>query len=107
MFLRAESGKYPVNNKAYLHLPADMTGGVDFSTWDFSDRVDEGKTFQTRLIGIIITDGDETEQTDIKNMKLKNFAVSKKDIYTIQGQKVEAPAVKGIYIQNGKKIIVK
>ena len=85
-----------------------MTGGTGFSTWDFSDRVDdEGKTFQTRLIGIVITDGDENEQTDVKNMKLKNFSVSKKDIYTLQGQKVATPAVKGIYIHNGKKIIVR
>lgn len=106
MFLRSQPDYYKVNNKAYLHLPAALTD----SESDFSDRVDERESsgYDSRLIGMIITDGnDESEQTFVENVKLQTSRDNANCIYTLQGQKVITPVVKGFYIYNGKKIIVK
>jgi hypothetical protein len=101
MFLRSEPGSYTVNNKAYLHLPASLTS----STSDFSDRVDESKSYDARMMGIVITDDDEA--TAVKGMATSPSAVVADGFYTLQGQKVSVPNEKGIYIHNGRKIIVK
>ena len=101
VFLRAQTGDYPINNKAYLHLPASLTE----STSDYSDRVDdEGKKYETRLMGIIITDGDEA--TSVKEGLTTPSHVTD-GYYTLQGQKVSVPNTRGLYIKNGKKVIVK
>lgn len=100
MFLRAQTDEYTINNKAYLHLPASLTE----STSDYSDRVDEGKTYEARLMGIIITDGDEA--TSVKEGVTTPSHVTD-GYYTLQGQKVSVPNTRGLYIKNGKKVIVK
>ena len=71
-------------NKAYLQLPTSVFGG-------------------TRSIGISYDDEDGT--TSIKNL---TPALTKGEgaWYTLQGQRVAKPG-KGLYIRNGKKVIVR
>ena len=45
------------------------------------------------------------ETTKITNTNLTNLTNG--DWYTIDGRKVNAPTKKGIYIMNGKKVVVK
>ncbi len=91
--LNNEAGFYPVSangsltsaaGKAYLELTADQT------------------TANTR-ISMVFDDGSET--TDISTAEV---STAKEDNvwYTLQGVRVAAPT-KGIYVKNGKKVMVK
>ena len=71
-------------NKAYLQLPTSVFGG-------------------TRSIGINYDDEDGT--TSIKNLT-PDLTEGEGEWYTLQGQRVAKPG-KGLYIRNGKKIIVR
>ena len=71
-------------NKAYLQLPTSVFGG-------------------TRSIGISYDDEDGT--TSIKNLTT-DLTEGEGAWYTLQGQRVAKPG-KGLYIRNGKKVIVR
>ena len=71
-------------NKAYLQLPTSVFGG-------------------TRSIGISYDDEDGT--TSIKNLT-PALTEGEGAWYTLQGQRVAKPG-KGLYIRNGKKVIVR
>ena len=71
-------------NKAYLQLPTSVFGG-------------------TRSIGISYDDEDGT--TSIKNLTT-DLTEGEGEWYTLQGQRVAKPG-KGLYIRNGKKVIVR
>ena len=47
----------------------------------------------------------DDEATKITNTNITN--ITNGDWYTIDGRKVNAPSKKGIYIMNGKKVVVK
>ena len=70
-------------NKAYLQLPTSVFGG-------------------TRSIGISYDDEDGT--TSLKEMK--SGEVKGEEWFTLQGQRVAKPG-KGLYIRNGKKVVIK
>jgi hypothetical protein len=70
-------------NKAYLQLPTSVFAG-------------------TRSIGISYDDEDGT--TGIKDVK--SSGVKDGEWYTLQGQRVQNPG-KGLYIKNGKKVVIK
>ncbi len=71
-------------NKAYLQLPTSVFAG-------------------TRSIGISYDDEDGT--TSIKNLTT-DLTEGEGEWYTLQGQRVAKPG-KGLYIRNGKKVIVR
>ena len=71
-------------NKAYLQLPTSVFGG-------------------TRSIGISYDDEDGT--TSIKNLT-PALSEGEGAWYTLQGQRVAKPG-KGLYIKNGKKVVIK
>ena len=71
-------------NKAYLQLPTSVFGG-------------------TRSIGISYDDEDGT--TSIKNLT-PALSEGEGGWYTLQGQRVAKPG-KGLYIRNGKKVVIK
>ena len=71
-------------NKAYLQLPTSVFGG-------------------TRSIGISYDDEDGT--TSIKDLT-PALTEGEGEWYTLQGQRVAKPG-KGLYIKNGKKVIVR
>ena len=71
-------------NKAYLQLPTSVFGG-------------------TRSIGISYDDEDGT--TSIKGLT-PVLSEGEGEWYTLQGQRVAKPG-KGLYIKNGKKVVIK
>ena len=104
-FFRAASGDYTVWNKAFLHLPANMTEAsstvLDDSGTLPQDQQGGAKSFGLYLIGLDEVGGT----TPIES--LFETKESTDSYYTLQGVRVNTPAEKGIYIHNGKKVIVK
>ena len=104
-FFRAVSMQYPtVNNKAYLHLPGNLCpSDANYGT------VDDSNATNAKSFGMIIIDGDELEEnggvTNIQNT-VSELSGNDNGYYTLQGMQVSNPS-KGIYIHNGKKIIVR
>ena len=104
-FFRATSGDYTVWNKAFLHLPADMTEAsstvLDDSGNLPQDQQGGAKSFGLYIIGVDEVGGTTTvEKVSVKNENGESY-------YTLQGVRVNTPTDKGIYIHNGKKVIVK
>jgi len=98
-FYRAVNGSYKVNNKAYLHLPASVytnNNGAGMGEDHSTDT--NANAFSFVIVG--------SEMTGISNV---NVAEKNTDnsFYTLQGIKVSQPSERGIYIHNGKKIILK
>lgn len=98
-FYRAVTAKYKINNKAYLHFPADV--------YDNDKGAGSGEDHNTdtnaNAFSFVIV-GEETN--GITNLNV-NTTVTDDSYYTLQGVKMSAPAERGIYIHNGKKIILK
>jgi hypothetical protein len=73
-------------NRCYLQLPTSVFAG-------------------TRSIGIVYGDGETTSIDSMDNAQGK-MNISPDVFYNLQGQRVENPT-KGIYIKNGKKVLIK
>lgn len=134
-FVRTTKGTMP-DNRAFLSLPKELftndnetadegpnpwntKAGDAFSTYettkyDASNGGESGaKTnmffeYDVEKYGmiwpLIKDEGPSGITTGIKNMNLETV---QEGIYTLQGVKVSAPSTKGIYIVNGKKVIIK
>ncbi len=104
-FFRAVSKQYPtINNKAYLHLPGTLCpSDANYGT------VDDSNATNAKSFGMIIIDGEIEEESGIATA-IHHAASELSDddnvYYTLQGIRVSNPA-KGVYIHNGKKIIVR
>ena len=100
-------------NKAYLRIPANAKVGngatygyIDYNGQLLGNESDDG-TFPVSLakMALIFDDlVDGNEVTGIKELETENLNNDK--YYNLQGIEVAHP-VKGIYIHNGKKVIVK
>lgn len=102
-------------NKAYLRIPANVEVGngvgatygfIDYNGQLLGNKSDDG-TFPVSLakMALIFDDlVDGNEVTGIKELETENLNNDK--YYNLQGIEVAHP-VKGIYIHNGKKVIVK
>lgn len=102
-------------NKAYLSIPANaevgnavgtIYGYIDYNGQLLGNKSDDG-TFPVSLakMALIFDDlVDGNEVTGIKELETENLNNDK--YYNLQGIEVAHP-VKGIYIHNGKKVIVK
>lgn len=102
-------------NKAYLRIPANdkvdnavgaTYGYIDYNGQLLGNESDDG-TFPVSLakMALIFDDlVDGNEVTGIKELETENLNNDK--YYNLQGIEVAHP-VKGIYIHNGKKVIVK
>ena len=102
-------------NKAYLRIPANAEVGnavgatygyIDYNGQLLGNESDDG-TFPVSLakMALIFDDlVDGNEVTGIKELETENLNNDK--YYNLQGIEVAHP-VKGIYIHNGKKVIVK
>lgn len=131
-FVRTTKGTMP-DNRAFLSLPigkftndneSDMEGPLpwntqagkaltDYDPTQASNNDNNAKTYlffeydveEYGMIWPLIKDeGPSGITTGIKNMNLETV---QEGIYTLQGVKVSAPSTKGIYIVNGKKVIIK
>ena len=92
------------NNKCYLELPTSMVAVASTRGAEANYILEEPEIIKLpisfRSIG---NDGDGT--TGIKDQSSK-FNVPSDAYYTLQGQRVVNPG-KGLYIKNGKKVVIK
>ena len=92
------------NNKCYLELPTSMVAVASTRGAEANYILEEAEIIKLpisfRSIG---NDGDGT--TGIKDQSSK-FNVPSDAYYTLQGQRVAKPG-KGLYIRNGKKVVIK
>ncbi len=92
-------------NKAYLSLPTseDLPGGK-FGFINYNGQfIGTGETALAKMM--LVFDDETSGVTEIKNVEVKNQN-NDNAYYTLQGIKVLKPA-KGIFIHNGKKIVIK
>ena len=123
-FFRVKVGVNCGPNKAYLSLPADVfksaagaealvvkpesPASMKFRYDEWNDAVSTGNWGQRGNIGVLQSKiAGETEEDDVTGISNVSVEVEEDgDYYTLQGVKVAQPQ-KGVYIQNGKKVIIK
>ena len=92
---------YTAINGAYLNIKSEYLGSSD----DESSAKEAALVFYSDLTDIDETDGSET--TGISNALAADDADADGAYYTLQGMRIAKPTVKGIYIHNGKKTVVR
>ena len=123
-FFGVKAGAKSGANKAYLSLPKDVFKSAkgaealvvkptspdemifrskewnqDVSTGNWGKRADDLGVLEAKFVG-------EIEEDDVTGISYVNIEVEEEgDYYTLQGVKVAQPQ-KGVYIKNGKKVIV-
>ena len=92
-------------NKAYLSLPARKdVKGADFGCITYNGQlIGTGETALAKMM--LVFDDETSGVTEIKNVEVKKQN-NDNAYYTLQGIKVLKPT-KGIFIHNGKKIVIK
>lgn len=91
-------------NSAYLHLPADLINKNYIGTsYDMGDVKTSAKKVPAVFLKWDLGDDTVTGITDIRG----NTAQQDDAWYTVQGVRMAKPAQHGVYIHNGKKVIVK
>lgn len=92
-------------NKAYLSLPArEDVKGADFGCITYNGQlIGTGDTALAKMM--LVFDDETSGVTEIKNVEV-NKQNNDNAYYTLQGIKVLKPT-KGIFIHNGKKIVIK
>ena len=91
------------NNKCYLELPTSMVSVASTRGTEKSYKFEEPEVIKLPIsFRSIDNDGDGTTAIHETMQSLKEDGV----YYTLQGQRVEKPG-KGIYIKNGKKVVIK
>ena len=111
-FFRIKTGKSTcIANHAYLSLPTDVlawNGQTFGQVMDEYEAKGDQHASLTKGMRIVFSDGSdwvEDVPTSITTIKDKN-RVFDNYYYTLQGVRVEKP-LKGIYIHNGKKVVIK
>ncbi len=92
------------NNKCYLALPSSMVAtAATTRSGEVNYLLDEPEVIQMPIVfkGIDNAGDGTTGITEVKSGEVKG-----EGWFTLQGQRVENPS-KGLYIKNGKKIIIK
>lgn len=92
-------------NKAYLSLPArEDVKGANFGCITYNGQlIGTGETALAKMM--LVFDDETSGVTEIKNVEV-NKQNNDNAYYTLQGIKVLKPT-KGIFIHNGKKIVIK
>ena len=95
-FRRVKAGTKAGNNKAYLPLLTENVKPKDSTTTAKS------------MFAIVFVDEEEgSETTSLDGVESMERTYNDGSYYTLGGVKVQNPTKKGIYIKNGKKIIIK
>lgn len=97
------------DNKAFLQYGTDVIANNAQAFGQTTDKVQlEGATINSKLALVFegFNDFDDSETTGIKDTITEVGNNGDNSYYNLQGIKVAAP-VKGIYIHNGKKVIIK
>lgn len=111
-FLRSKTGK-SVSERAYLSLTGEAVGATTLNPSDQAayERVEGISTDDSSLAGAkeyqvnLFFEGSEDDTTGIHT--LNHQIADNEGYYTLQGIRVNKPTTAGIYIHNGKKIVVK
>ena len=111
-FLRSKTG-VSVSERAYLSLTGEAVGAPTLNPDDQAayERVEGISTDDSSLAGAkeyqvgLFFEGSEDDTTGIHT--LNHQIVDKEGYYTLQGIRLNKPTTAGIYIHNGKKIVVK
>lgn len=109
-FFRCISDYYAISSKAFLHLP----GTINNSNTISMNATEDGVLVQAKDMNMILIGLDETFYgqgiggitTGIKDAQSVD-QFENNSYYTLQGVKVLKPSKNGIYIQNGKKVVVR
>lgn len=103
---QATSYNTPTAERAYLHLPANIYGGVKYGSV-VNDGLSEQWTedMKAKLFNLFV-DFDET-MTGINTVRMQSSDGDDHSFYTLTGSRVNTQLRKGIYIKDGKKFVVK
>lgn len=112
-FLRSKTGK-SVTERAYLSLTGEAVGATTLNPSDEAayERVEGVSTDDKTVFGAkeyqvnLFFEGSEDETITGIHV-ITNQIVDKEGYYTLQGIRLDKPTRAGIYIHNGKKVIVK
>lgn len=106
-FFRCISDMYGISSKAFLHYPASIFTANHGGSMLASDGTSQinAKEMGMFLIGYDSFGNGSGIATGINDV-MSNQTIEE-GYYTIQGVKVSAPVQNGIYIHNGKKVVVK
>lgn len=103
---QATSYNTPTAERAYLHLPADIYGGVKYGNVVNDGLSEQWKEDTKAKLFNLFVDFDET-MTGINTVRMQSSDGDDHNFYTLTGSRVNAPLRKGIYIKDGKKFVVK
>ena len=111
-FLRSKTGE-STTERAYLSLTGEAVGATTLNPKDKAayERVEGISTDDETVFGAkeyqvgLFFEGSEDDTTGIHTL---NYQIADNEgYYTLQGIRVNKPTTAGIYIHNGKKIVVK
>ena len=114
-FLRSKTGK-SVSERAYLSLTGEAVGATTLNPSDQAayERVEGVSTDDSSvdgakeyLVNLFFEGSDDNVSDGISTIVHQDKFTDSGAYYTLQGIRVNKPARAGIYIHNGKKIIVK
>ena len=94
-FYRAGVGASLGNNKAYLQLLTEKVKPTNYS----------GNNAKFAII--FVNEEEGTETTSLDGVKSTETLSGDNSIYTLSGVKVSQPQKGGIYVKNGKKVVIK
>lgn len=109
LFLRVngESAVAPAN-MSYLHVPGTLRViNTNYSAARRAGEEDDKPASKNMLFINFIDDPDDLGTTDISAVSNDGVAIDNDAWYTLQGVRVNAPTKGGIYIHNGRKVVIK
>ena len=106
-FRRVKGAKFN-RDKAYLKLPASLFHWTCEYTGDNTDSGSSTEVPSSARIALNFIDDEEGETTGIKQVNTILSHTDSNVFYTLEGVRLNArPTQRGIYIHNGRKIIIK
>lgn len=110
-FWRARSGATAKKNYTYLSVEEDIrpvfyTSDKNYVRPDESEDIANSKRNYCFILSFGDVD-DDTVVTSITSVNAGDKTADSDAWYTIQGIRIAAPAVPGMYIHNGKKVVLK
>lgn len=100
----------PTAERAYLSLPSSKYGGTKYGDKSFDGFGDNWESMSNAQYShfYLNFDGDENNAaTAISTLPEQTITKNDKRVYNLMGTVVSGPLTKGIYIQNGKKFVIR
>ena len=104
-FFRCVSGLYKVNSKAFLHFPAFVFTQANGGS---HDAIINGEIISgAKSMGLFVFEDNEPQiATGINDSSIQSSSINGV-YYTLQGLRVAKPSKSGVYIHNGKKVVIR